>query len=553
MKKIIQGNLVDIHQNKIYPAEISIENGKIISIKEIGKITGHPELVEGNYILPGFIDAHVHVESSMLIPSEFARAAVVHGTVATISDPHEIANIIGVAGVEYMLDNAAKVPFHFFFGAPSCVPATSFETAGAIINSSDIEKLMARKEIVYLAEMMNFPGVINNDEEVLRKLQAAKKHNKPIDGHAPGLMGEVMQNYFSKGISTDHECYMYEEALEKLQFGINIMIREGSAAKNFETLIPLLEKYPEQIMFCSDDKHPDGLILGHINLLVKRALAKGCNLFDVLRSVSCNVVKHYNLPVGLLRVGDSADFIIADNLTELNILSTYIKGECVAENGITNIKRVEASVVNNFNCDKKSQVDFKIKARSKDIRVIEAIDGQLITNEGVYPANSVHGFLESNIDNDVLKIVVVNRYANAPVAIAFVKNIGLKRGAIASCVAHDCHNIVAVGTNDIDLCEAVNLIIENKGGISVCDKENKQVLPLPVAGIMSTEEVSIVAQKYTNIDKAAKQLGTTLQAPYMTLSFLALLVIPQLKLSDKGLFNGNIFEFVSNEIMEYHQ
>ena len=553
MKKIIQGNLVDIHQNKIYPAEISIENGKIISIKEIGKITGHPELVEGNYILPGFIDAHVHVESSMLIPSEFARAAVVHGTVATISDPHEIANIIGVAGVEYMLDNAAKVPFHFFFGAPSCVPATSFETAGAIINSSDIEKLMARKEIVYLAEMMNFPGVINNDEEVLRKLQAAKKHNKPIDGHAPGLMGEVMQNYFSKGISTDHECYMYEEALEKLQFGINIMIREGSAAKNFETLIPLLEKYPEQIMFCSDDKHPDGLILGHINLLVKRALAKGCNLFDVLRSVSCNVVKHYNLPVGLLRVGDSADFIIADNLTELNILSTYIKGECVAENGITNIKRVEASVVNNFNCYKKSQVDFKIKARSKDIRVIEAIDGQLITNEGVYPANSVHGFLESNIDNDVLKIVVVNRYANAPVAIAFVKNIGLKRGAIASCVAHDCHNIVAVGTNDIDLCEAVNLIIENKGGISVCDKENKQVLPLPVAGIMSTEEVSIVAQKYTNIDKAAKQLGTTLQAPYMTLSFLALLVIPQLKLSDKGLFNGNIFEFVSNEIMEYHQ
>ncbi len=540
MTNILKGNLVDIHQNKIYPAEISIENGKIISIKKI-------DTPQTNFILPGFIDAHVHVESSMLIPSEFARAAVVHGTVATISDPHEIANVIGVAGVEYMLDNAAKVPFHFFFGAPSCVPATSFETAGAIIDSNDIEKLMARPEIIYLAEMMNFPGVINDDEEVLKKLQAAKKHNKPIDGHAPGLIGQIMKDYFSKGITTDHECYMYEEALEKLEFGVNIIIREGSAAKNFETLIPLFEKYHKQMMFCSDDKHPDGLLIGHINLLVKRAIAKGCNLFDVLRAASYNVVKHYNLPVGLLKEGDSADFIVTDNLTDLTILSTYIKGQCVAEYGKTNIKRVEAQIVNNFNCDKKYPADFKIKAQSKNIRVIEAIDGQLITNEGTYPTNNVNGFIESNIDNDVLKIVVVNRYQNAPIAISFVKNIGLKFGAIASCVAHDCHNIVAVGTNDADLCEAVNLIIENKGGISVCDKNNKHVLPLPVAGIMSTEDVNVVAEKYISIDKAAKQLGTTLQAPYMTLSFLALLVIPHLKLSDKGLFNGNIFEFVPNE------
>ena len=538
---IIQGNLVDIHQKRIYPAEVIIENGKIQSIKEI-------DSAPQQYILPGFIDAHVHVESSMLIPSEFARAAVVHGTVATISDPHEIANVIGVAGVEYMLDNAAKVPFHFFFGAPSCVPATSFETAGAIINSADIEKLMARPEIVYLAEMMNFPGVINNDEEVLKKLQAAKKHNKPIDGHAPGLMGDAMKNYFSKGISTDHECYMYQEALEKLQFGVKVMIREGSAAKNFETLIPLLEKYPEQIMFCSDDKHPDGLIVGHINLLVKRAIAKGCNLYDVLRATSYNTVKHFNLPVGLLRVGDSADFIITDNLTDFNVLSTYIKGECVAQNEKTNIPRVKATIVNNFNCDKKTPADFKVKTQGKTIRVIEAIDGQLITNEIHCPINNVNGFIESDISNDVLKIAVINRYTNAPIAIAFVKNVGLKSGAIASCVAHDCHNIVAVGTNDVDLCEAVNLIIENKGGISLANANNKQVLPLPVAGIMSTEEISVVAEKYTAVDKAAKQLGTTLQAPYMTLSFLALLVIPQLKLSDKGLFCGKTFQFISNEV-----
>lgn len=538
---LIQANLVDIHQRRIYPAEVSVENGFITAIKEIDK-------PQTNFILPGFIDAHVHVESSMLIPSEFARAAVVHGTVATISDPHEIANVMGIAGVEYMLDNAGKVPFHFFFGAPSCVPATSFETAGAIINSSDIEQLMARPEIIYLAEMMNFPGVINKDEEVLKKLQAAKKHNKPIDGHAPGLMGEVMRDYFLAGITTDHECYMYEEALEKLKFGVNVMIREGSAAKNFETLIPLLKDFPEQIMFCSDDKHPDGLLVGHINLLVKRAIAKGHDLFDVLRSASHNVIKHYNLPVGLLREGDSADFIITDNLTDFNVLATYIKGECVAQNGKSNIKRVEAGIINNFNCSKKSPHDFKVKALSNTIRVIEAIDGQLITNEGTYPAHHVNGFLESNTYDDVLKIVVVNRYADAPVAIAFVKNIGLKQGAIASCVAHDCHNIVAVGTNDDDLCHAVNLIIENKGGISLAHANNQQVLPLPVAGIMTTDDINTVAHKYTAIDKAAKQLGSTLQAPYMTLSFLALLVIPHLKLSDKGLFNGNIFEFVPNEV-----
>ena len=541
MINTIQGNLVDIHQEEIYPAEIIIENGKIASIKEINQ-------PQSNFILPGFIDAHVHIESSMLIPSEFARAAVVHGTVATVSDPHEIANVLGVAGVDYMLDNAAKVPFYFFFGAPSCVPATSFETAGAIINSEDIEKLMARPEIVYLAEMMNFPGVINNDDEVLKKLKAALKYNKPIDGHAPGLMGNAMKEYFGKGITTDHECYMYEEALEKLKFGVKVMIREGSAAKNFETLIPLLEKYPNQIMFCSDDKHPDGLLIGHINLLVKRAVAKGYNLFDVLRAASYNVVKHYNLPVGLLREGDPADFIVTDNLEDLNVLATFIKGECGAQNGVANIKRIEASTVNNFNCTKKSPSDFRIAIKSKNIRVIEAIDGQLITEEGIYATNNVNGFAESNTDNDVLKIAVVNRYKDVPVAISFVKNIGLKTGAIASCVAHDCHNIVAVGTNDNDLCDAVNLIIENRGGISLVNKTNKQILPLPVAGIMCTDEISVVAEKYSRIDAAAKELGTTLQAPYMTLSFLALLVIPHLKLSDKGLFNGDVFQFVSIDV-----
>ncbi|MHB8260489.1 MAG: adenine deaminase [Bacteroidia bacterium] len=537
----MKGKLVDIHQKRIYPVDIQIKDNIITSITEINA-------APNQYILPGFIDAHVHVESSMLIPSEFARAAVVHGTVATISDPHEIANVMGIEGIEYMLDNAKKVPFHFFFGAPSCVPATSFETAGAIINATDIENLMARKEIVYLAEVMNYRGVINKDKELLKKLQAAKKYNKQIDGHAPGLMGDDMRKYFSAGISTDHECYKYDEALAKLQFGVNILIREGSAAKNFETLIPLLKEYPSQIMFCSDDKHPDGLLEGHINLLVKRAIANGYDLFDVLRASSFNVMKHYNLPVGMLRSGDSADFIVCDNLKEFNVLATYIKGECVAQKGKTTIKRVEATVINNFNCTEKSPKDFKIKANSKTIRVIEAIDGQLITNEIHCKTNKVNGFIESDVQNDVLKIVVVNRYEDVPPAIAFVKNIGLKNGAIASCVAHDCHNIVAVGTNDDDLCNAVNLIIKNKGGVSLAHGNKKQILPLPVAGIMCTEEISVVAEKYTALDKAAKRLGTKLKAPYMTLSFLALLVIPHLKLSDKGLFDGNKFQFVPNEV-----
>lgn len=525
---MIKGNVVDVVSRTIFAAEVHVSGGIIISIKPIQEVCS-------TYLIPGFIDAHVHVESSMLVPTEFARIAVKHGTIGTISDPHEIANVLGIAGVELMLDNASHSPFYFNFGAPSCVPATKFETAGAELTADDIDQLLSRKEIVYLSEMMNFPGVIFNDADVLAKLDVAKKHGKPIDGHAPGLMGKQMLQYFDAGITTDHECFMFDEALEKLKHGVKIMIREGSAAKNFETLIPLLKEYPDQIMFCCDDKHPDNLIDSHIDNHVKRAVAYGHDVFDVLRAASYNVIKHYNLPIGYLQVGQSADFIEVSDLTEFKVLKTIIKGEIVAENGISYLEKVPAPILNQFDTSLKSVKDFELTVESETVRVIEALDGQLITKELHLNAN----------EKDVLKIAVINRYRNAPVSVAFIKNFGLTCGAIAGSVAHDCHNIVAVGTNDEDLANAVNLIIEQKGGISLANGTEKHILPLPIAGIMTNQSAEEVAEAYVKMDKRAKELGSTLRAPYMTLSFMALLVIPELKLSDLGLFDGKNFEFVN--------
>jgi len=539
----ITGNLVDILNQKIYPAAITVANGKIVSIKET---THNLPLTSHGYILPGFIDSHVHIESSMLVPSEFARLAVVHGTVATISDPHEIANVCGIEGVEFMIENGKTVPFKFNFGAPSCVPATIFETAGAELNAEDVEKLLQRDEIKYLSEMMNFPGVLNEDPEVMKKIAAAHRLQKPVDGHAPGLRGEQTKTYIGAGISTDHECFTKEEALDKLQNGMKILIREGSAAKNFEALIDLLNDYSNQMMFCSDDKHPDSLVEGHINQLCARAVAKGIDIFKILKAACINPVLHYKLDVGLLREGDAADFIVVKDLKNFEVVQTYINGELVAENGKSFIQTTQSGIVNNFSCSKKTTDDFAVAATTEEnIPVIEALDGQLITNWlSVKPLVS-NNQLISDTENDILKIVVVNRYKNAPVAKAFIKNFGLKQGAIASSVAHDSHNIVAVGVDDESICKAVNMIIAHKGGVS-CVKDNlEMIVPLPVGGLMSNEDGYKVAAQYSLIDKAAKEAGSTLASPFMTLSFMALLVIPHLKLSDQGLFDGDTFQFVS--------
>ncbi len=540
----IAGNIVSVETKNIFAGTVHVENGVIQHIVKISNDT-----VENlPFILPGFIDSHVHIESSMLVPSEFARLAVVHGTVATVSDPHEIANVCGTNGVGYMLENAATVNFKFYFGAPSCVPATTFETAGASLNAAEVNDLLAKPAIKYLSEMMNFPGVIHDDPEVLNKIAAAHSASKPVDGHAPGLRGDALKKYVSAGISTDHECFTKEEALEKLALGMKIIIREGSAAKNFDALIALLHDYPDMIMFCSDDKHPDSLVQGHINLLCSRAIAAGIDVFHVLKAACINPVHHYKLETGILRAGDPADFILVDNLKVFSVKQTFINGVCVAEEGKTKIKSVDAKLINHFHCEAISPESLICSADKylidHKLPVIEALDGQLITNQLSVDPKIIDNIVVSDISNDILKIVVVNRYQKALPAISFIKNFGFKSGAIASSVAHDSHNIIAVGTDDISIAKAINLIIQYEGGVSCVSGKSGQILALPVAGLMSADDGYKVAAAYTGIDRMAKSLGSTLSAPFMTLSFMALLVIPSFKLSDKGLFDGDSFQFM---------
>ena len=534
----ISGQIVDLVNSRIFPGVVSVEDGKMVSVEE-------RDVKEKQYIMPGFVDSHVHVESSMVVPSEFARMAVCHGTVASVSDPHEIANVMGVEGVKYMISNGKRVPFKFFFGAPSCVPATSFETSGFTLDAKAIEELMQMDDIHYLAEMMNWPGVVFGDAEVLKKIEAAKKVGKPIDGHAPAVTGDNIVKYAATGISTDHECFTIEEAEEKIGLGMKILIREGSAAKNFEALIPLMASHPEMLMFCSDDKHPNDLAKGHINQLVKRAIDLGYNIMDVLKAASLNVVKHYNLNVGLLQKGDDADFIVLDNLEELNVLQTYIKGVLVAEKGISMMEHLETEPINNFKVEPIKVADIALADCGKRIKVISCIDGQLVTDTVVAEPKVENGSIVSDIERDILKLVVVNRYEKTQPAVSFIQNMGLKQGAIASSVAHDSHNIVAVGATDEDIVKAVNLLIENGGGVVTVGNGETAILPLPVAGLMSNGDGYQVAEDYEKADALAHKLGTTLHAPFMTLAFMSLLVIPELKLSDKGLFDGKKFAFTS--------
>jgi len=537
----IKGQYVDIVGKRIFPAAVEIKEGIITAINNIEDAPAH-------YILPGFIDSHVHIESSMLIPSAFAQLAVIHGTIGTISDPHEIANVCGVEGVYYMIDNGKKVPFHFFFGAPSCVPATPFETAGATINSEEVATLLANKDIYYLSEMMNFPGVLFKDEEVMKKIKAAHEMGKPVDGHAPGLMGEDAKNYIETGISTDHECFTIDEAVDKLSFGMKILIREGSAAKNFEALYELIDDHPNSVMLCSDDKHPDSLVLGHINQLCARAVAKGLNIFNILKAACVNPVLHYQLPTGLARVNDPANFIVVEDLVHFNVVQTFINGELVAEKGQSLIQPIDEKIINQFDTNPIKAEDIQVPIgtypfKEQKMAVIEAIDGQLITNCLWEEATVVDGKIVSNTNTDILKMVVYNRYHQAVPKMAFIKNFGFKQGAIASTVAHDSHNIIAVGVSDQEIVSAINAVIQEKGGISCVKGQETKVLGLPVAGLMSKDNPYAVAASYSAIDSMAKSLGSRLGSPFMTLSFMALLVIPHLKLSDKGLFDGDRFNF----------
>ncbi|MEA2099761.1 MAG: adenine deaminase [Campylobacterota bacterium] len=536
----IKANYIDIKNKTIFPVSMVVENKKIYSITKID------EKLE-TYILPGFIDSHIHIESSMLIPSEFARIAVTHGTVATLSDPHEIANILGVKGVEFMLENAEKVNFNFNFGVSPCVPATPFETSGATLDSTTVKELLKNPKFKHLSEVMAFPSVVANDPEIMAKIRYAKELNIPIDGHAPMLSGDDLKKYIDAGISTDHEASSYGEAKEKLELGMKILIREGSAAKNYEALSPLIESYSDMLMFCSDDKHPNDLLEGHINELVVKSIAKGYDIFDVLKIACINPKEHYNLDLGLLRVGDKADFIEVEDLESFKIIRTFIDGEIVSENSKTKINSVKVDSINNFHARKTAPSDFVFESGCDEVEVIQAIDHELFTLEKIHHTYKDRTFGVDTVE-DILKITVINRYENLGTtkpAIAFVKGFGLKKGAIASCVAHDSRNIIAVGCSDDEISRAVNLLIESKGGISAVDGEKTLHLPLDVAGIMSSGDAYEVAQKYDEIDKFSKEvLLSTLSAPFMTLSFMALLVIPEIKLSDKGLFDGKEFHFI---------
>ncbi len=534
----ISGNIVDVLNQRIFTGTLHLQNGLLASVIE-------EPVTEDQYILPGLVDAHIHIESSMLIPTEFARAAVIHGTVATVSDPHEIANVLGMRGVQFMLDNAKETPFKFYFSAPSCVPATPFETAGDSLSAAQIKELLKRPDIVSLSEMMNVPGVLNNAEEVHEKLLLAQVAGKIIDGHAPGLRGAAVKKYIEAGITTDHECFTIEEALEKLALGMQVQIREGSAARNLDTLIPLLDDHYQKCMLCSDDKHPDDLVDGHINEMVKRAIAAGVDPLKVLWSASVTPIKTYGLNIGLLQTGDRADLIIVDDLAQFNILATYIEGQIVAKNGVTQLVSPKTDPINHFKAELQTALNFRLKARGASVPVIEVIDGQLVTKKYTWiPTRDESGSLPIDLDQDILKIAVLNRYSISQPAVAFIKNFGLKEGAIASSVAHDSHNIVAVGTSDEALADVMNLVIENQGGIAAVTKSEAHILPLPVAGIMSDGDAFEVGKAYGRMDELAKQMGSKLTAPYMTLSFMALLVIPDIKLSDQGLFDGEKFEFM---------
>ena len=534
--KII-GQLVDVHLKKIFPAIVKIQQGRIVSIE---KAVDAPEV----FILPGLIDSHIHIESSMITPGAFAAIAVKHGTCATVSDPHEIANVLGIKGVEFMINDAKKVPVDFYFGAPSCVPATSFESNGAILNHEQVEKLLEMKEIRYLSEMMNFPGVIFKDDEVMKKLACAKKLGKPVDGHAPGLSGDPLKKYVSAGISTDHECSSMKEAEEKIALGMKILIREGSAAKNLNALKDLYRTHPDMVMLCSDDLHPEMLREGHINKLIARLISEGYNVFDVIRSATVNPVEHYKLDSGLLRPGDKADLIVVDSLYKMNVLETWIKGVKVFDNGKVLFDYKPGTAVNNFNCRKISESDLQVKNKHGEIRIMTALEGELLTGEiKVYSGNSE--LVTSDVKNDILKIVVKDRYKDLPPAVGFIKGFGLKNGAFASSIAHDSHNIIAIGVDDKNIIEAINRIVTLKGGLAVSDGEKTESVQLNIGGIMTTRTCEEIAGEYDILNQLVKTLGCSMKAPFMTLSFMALLVIPDLKIGDSGLFDVKKFQPVS--------
>lgn len=536
-KKQISGRLIDVHSRNIYPAIVTVAGGRI---ERIEGVEHAPDI----FILPGLIDSHIHIESSMITPGSFARAAVSRGTIGVVSDPHEIANVLGMDGVKFMIEDSKTVPLKFFFGAPSCVPATTFERSGGTLDHKQVKELLDLNEIKFLSEMMNFPGVINDDPEVLKKISYAKAKGKPVDGHAPGLRGDQLKKYVMAGITTDHECSTIEEAKEKIALGMKVIIREGSAARNLDALKDLFKTDPEMIMLCSDDLHPEMLAKRHMNKIVSRLVNEGYDLFDVLRSCTVNPAEHYKLDVGLLQPGQPADFILVDHYNNMNVIETWINGVKVYANGNIFFNYDEPVPLNKFNCSPIRKEDIQVFRSGEKMRVILAYDKELFTGETIVKAPGFD-YVKADPEQDILKIIVKDRYDDSPPVVGFIRGFGLKEGAFASSVAHDSHNIICVGSNDEDIVQAINEIVKLRGGLSVSSAGKTSSLQLRIAGIMSEQSCETIASAYEGLSLKVQSLGCNLSAPYMTLSFMALLVIPELKIGDKGLFDVNQFTLVS--------
>ena len=546
---LTNAGIVNVFSGEIIPGSIAVAKGYIIGF---GSYPAKRVVnMKGRFVAPGFIDAHVHIESSMSCPTEFARSVLPHGTTTVAADPHEIANVLGAEGIGYMIDSSKDQPVNIYFTLPSCVPATDMETSGAKLGADDLLPFMDNCRIIALGEVMNFPGVICRDNEVLRKIEGMKKQIKPVDGHAPGLTGRDLYAYISAGIFSDHECTTEKEAKEKLNAGMHIMIREGTGAKNLEDLLPIINRQTaRRVMWCTDDRHPHDIIKeGHIDYIVRSAIRMGLDPVIAIQMATINPAEYFGLNhVGAIAPGRQADLVVFSDIKNPVIEEVYFRGNLAAKEGkmLPEIKRpAPLNIRSSMNIDI-AKIDFSIPALSRQARVIEVISDQIVTGQSLIKVAVSGNSAVSDIKRDILKIAVVERHKGTHnTGMGFARGFGLKQGALASSVAHDSHNIIIVGTNDEDMKTALEAVVKMGGGLAAAGNGKiLAALPLPIAGLMSLQPLKTIKEKLDNLINISREFGSSLSDPFMTLSFLALPVIPELKITDKGLVDVSKFRIV---------
>lgn len=534
---LIKGNILNVFTDEIYPGEIKIEHGIIESIKEVNADFN-------DIIVPGFIDAHIHIESSMLTPSRFAEIALRHGTTSVIADPHEIANVMGMDGIDYMIDDAKKTPLKYYFTAPSCVPATKFEKSGATISPNIIDNLLSRPEFVALGEVMDYNAVISNEKSILEKIKIAKKYHKPIDGHAPLLSGKNLQKYVKHGVITDHESTTKKEVAEKKRMGMKIMIREGSESKMLEKLI-----YSNCDFIVSADLKPEDLINGHLDKCLRKAVDYGMDPYEAIKLVTINPAEHYNLNAGSISPGKSADLVFIDNLRDFTVKRVVINGNTIFKKQKLLFRANPRPIDTTLHVSLTKPEDFDLKAqnpahKSATVNLINVSDNTIITKQSSAKLSIQKKTIIPSVFEDILKISVVDRYGGNTISNGFVKGFGIKNGAIASSVSHDSHNIIVVGTNSEYMSRATNHLIENKGGLAAISNQAKLDVTLPIAGLMSDKPAKVVANNSAKLNELVSNMGCELSSPFTSLSFMALPVVPEVKMTTNGLFNVNTHQFI---------